>query len=50
MIPRKMDENGFAQNKSIKNVFPTQEKMVLIIDDNIDVWKERGCDGLRNHQ
>ena len=42
MIPRKMDENGFAQNKSIKNVFPTQEKMVLIIDDNIDVWKESG--------
>ena len=42
MIPRKIDENGFAQNKSIKNVFPTQEKMVLIIDDNIDVWKESG--------
>ena len=42
MIPRIMDENGFAKNKSIKNVFPTQEKMVLIIDDNADVWKESG--------
>ena len=42
MIPRKLNENGFAQNKSIKNVFPTQEKMILIIDDNKDVWKESG--------
>ena len=42
MIPRIMNENGFAKNKSIKNVFPTQEKMVLIIDDNAEVWKESG--------
>ena len=42
MIPRVLDENGFAENKSIKNVFPTQEKMILIIDDNMEVWKESG--------
>ena len=42
MIPRTLNEDGFAQNKSIKNVFPTQEKMILIIDDNKDVWKESG--------
>ena len=39
MIQRKIDKNGFAQNKSIKNVFPIQEKIVLIIVDNINVWK-----------
>ena len=42
MIPRSLNEDGFAENKSIKNVFPTQEKMILIIDDNKDVWKESG--------
>ena len=42
MIPRTLDENGITKNKSIKNVFPTQEKMVLIIDDNMEVWKENG--------
>ena len=42
MIPRTLNEDGFAENKSIKNVFPTQEKMILIIDDNKDVWKESG--------
>ena len=42
MIPRILDENGVPKNKSLKNVFPTQEKMILIIDDNIDVWKESG--------
>ena len=42
MMPRILDENGIPKNKSLKNVFPTQEKMILIIDDNIDVWKESG--------
>ena len=40
MMYRVLDENGYAKSKSIKNVFPTQEKMVLIIDDLIEVWKE----------
>ena len=42
MMTRITDDKGFARNKSIKSVFPTQEKMVLIIDDNVDVWKESG--------
>ena len=42
MMCRVLDENGYAKHKSIKNVFPTQEKMVLIIDDHIEVWKESG--------
>ena len=42
MMCRVLDENGQAKHKSIKNVFPTQEKMVLIIDDHIEVWKESG--------
>ena len=42
MIPRILDENGIPKIKSLKNVFPTQEKMVLVIDDNIEVWKESG--------
>lgn len=42
MMYRVLDENGFAKNKSIKNVFPTQENMILIIDDHIEVWKESG--------
>ena len=42
MMPRSLNEEGFAENKSIKNVFPTQDKMILIIDDNKDVWKESG--------
>ena len=42
MIPRIYDENGIPKNKSLKNVFPTQEKMVLVIDDNIEIWKESG--------
>ena len=42
MMYRILDENGYAKHKSIKNVFPTQEKMVLIIDDHIEVWKESG--------
>ena len=40
MMHRILDENGFATNKSIKNVFPTQENMILILDDHIEVWKE----------
>ena len=40
MLYRVLDENGFAKNKSIKNVFPTQENMILIIDDHIEVWQE----------
>ena len=42
MLYRVIDENGIPKIKSIKNVFPTQEKMVLIIDDNMEVWKESG--------
>ena len=42
MIYRMLDENGTAKIKSIKNIFPTQENMILIIDDHIDVWKETG--------
>jgi hypothetical protein len=37
---RILDENGFATNKSIKKIFPTQENMILILDDHIEVWKE----------
>jgi len=40
MMHRILDENGFATNKSIKKVFPTQENMILILDDHIEVWKE----------
>ena len=40
MMYRVLDENGYARRKSIKNVFPTEEKMILIIDDLIEVWKE----------
>ena len=42
MMYRILDENGSAKIKSIKNIFPTQENMILIIDDHIDVWKESG--------
>ena len=42
MMYRILDENEQPKLKSIKNVFPTQEKMILIIDDHIDVWKESG--------
>ena len=41
MMYRILDENGFAKIKSIKNVFPTQENMILIIDDIIEVWNEK---------
>ena len=40
MMHRILDENGFATNKSIKKIFPTQENMILILDDHIEVWKE----------
>ena len=40
MMHRILDENGFATNKSIKKVFPTQENMIIILDDHIEVWKE----------
>ena len=42
MMCRVLDENGQAKNKSIKNVFPTQEKMVVIIDDHVEIWNESG--------
>ena len=41
MMYRILDENGLAKIKSIKNVFPTQENMILIIDDIIEVWNEK---------
>lgn len=42
LLTREEDENGFAKNKSIKNVFPNEENMILIIDDHTEVWKESG--------
>ena len=42
MMSRELDNDGFAKCKSIKNVFPTMENMVLILDDHIEVWKESG--------
>ena len=42
MLCRVIDDNGIPKIKSIKNVFPTQEEMVLIIDDNMEAWKESG--------
>ena len=42
MIYRVLDDNGNPKIKSIKEVFPTQEKMILIIDDRINVWEQSG--------
>ena len=42
MMYRELDDDGFAKCKSIKNVFPTMENMILILDDHIEVWKESG--------
>ena len=42
MLYRVYDKNGNPKIKSIKDVFPTQENMILIIDDRINVWKESG--------
>ena len=42
MLYRVVDKYGNPKIKSIKDVFPTQENMLLIIDDRINVWKESG--------
>ncbi|KAL6939187.1 hypothetical protein ACO0RG_003015 [Hanseniaspora osmophila] len=38
------DENGSLTHKSLERLFPTDQNMVLVIDDRGDVWK--WCDNL----
>ena len=40
MMHRILEENGFATNKSIKKVFPKQENIILILDDQFEILKE----------
>ena len=41
MLSRESDENGMLKIKSIKNFFPTNVNMIVVIDDRKDVWMEK---------
>jgi FCP1-like phosphatase family protein len=40
LISRKYNKDNSIEDKTIKNVFPTTENMVVILDDKINAWKE----------